>query len=77
MAHLVALMKQHGATRIYVKKLAPNDNSKNQIYLGGDFSALNILPHQKIVTDANEIAGSKHDRAKASQFTVENFKRTK
>jgi MvaI/BcnI restriction endonuclease family len=65
LAHLVALMKQHGATRIYAKKLAPNDNSKNQIYLGGDFSALNILPHQKIVTDANEIAGSKRDRAKA------------
>ncbi|MCA2992532.1 MvaI/BcnI family restriction endonuclease [Gemmatimonas sp.] len=33
-----------GATRFYWKPLAPNDNSKNQIYLGGDFAVLNSLP---------------------------------
>lgn len=34
---LVALMKSYGAVRFYAKKLAPNDNSKNQVYLGGIF----------------------------------------
>lgn len=58
-------MRAHGATRIVAKKLAPNDNSKNQIYLGGDFSALNIIPHGEIYTDGNDVAGSKRDRAKA------------
>ncbi len=33
-----------GARRIYAKTLAANDNSKNQVYLGGDFGVLNILP---------------------------------
>ncbi len=65
LAQLLNLMKQNGATRVYAKKLAPNDNSKNQVYLGGDFSALNIIPHQEIFTDDDEKAGSKRDRAKA------------
>lgn len=65
LAGLLALMKSHGATRFYVKKLAPNDNSKNQIYLGGDFSALNVIPHGSIRTDESDLAGSKRDRAKA------------
>ena len=29
--------------KVYVKKLSPNDNSKNQVYLGGSFEILNIL----------------------------------
>lgn len=62
---LLALMRQHGATRVYAKRLSPNDNSKNQIYLGGDFSALNILPHGPVYTDAADIAGATRDRAKA------------
>jgi hypothetical protein len=35
-----------GATRFYWKPLAPNDNSKNQIYLGGDFAVLNTIPSE-------------------------------
>jgi len=58
-------MQHHGASRIYAKRLAPNDNSKNQVYLGGDFSALNVIPHGEIFTDSGEAAGSKRDRAKA------------
>lgn len=51
--------------RIYAKRLAPNDNSKNQVYLGGDFSVLNIIPHGNIYTDAADVAGAVRDRAKA------------
>jgi hypothetical protein len=65
LATLVGLMRQDGAQRIYFKKLASNDNSKNQIYLGGDFSALNIIPHGSIKADDRTIAGSVRDRAKA------------
>lgn len=63
---LAGLMHQGGALRIYAKKLAPNDNSKNQVYLGGDFSALNIIPYGAIEADNTELAGSIRDRAKAS-----------
>lgn len=37
-------MREHSVRVLYVKELAPNDNSKNQPYFGGDFTALNILP---------------------------------
>lgn len=55
-------MRSHGAKRFYAKQLAPNDNSKNQVYLGGDFSALNIIPHGDIATNEKSISGSKRDR---------------
>ncbi|WAC49802.1 MvaI/BcnI family restriction endonuclease [Asticcacaulis sp. SL142] len=66
LSQLLSLMLHHGATRIYAKKLSPNDNSKNQVYLGGDFSVLNIIPHNDIYTDSEEAAGSVRDRGKAS-----------
>ncbi len=63
---LIDLMRCHGASSIYAKDLAANDNSKNQIYLGPDFSALNILPHGEVVDDDSDRAGSKTPRAKAA-----------
>lgn len=51
---------------VLVKRLAENDNSKNQIYLGGDFEALNLLPVDSIQADESTLAGSKRERAKAS-----------
>ena len=41
-------MAAAGVERLYIKRLAPNDNSKNQVYLGSDFEALNILPNQGV-----------------------------
>lgn len=38
-------MANAGAIHLYVKRLAPNDTPKNQIYLAGDFSAFNIIPN--------------------------------
>lgn len=38
------MFSDRGARRIYAKALAPNDNSKNQIYLGGDFEVLQVIP---------------------------------
>lgn len=36
---------------LFVKRLAPNDNSKNQIYLGSDLGLLNFLPFGKPVSE--------------------------
>lgn len=41
---LKSAMMRSGANRLYAKTLAPNDNSKNQVYLAGGFSVLNQLP---------------------------------
>ncbi|HQR66897.1 MAG TPA: MvaI/BcnI family restriction endonuclease [Thermoanaerobaculia bacterium] len=46
---LTEIMVSAGAQRIYVKRLARNDNSKNQIYLGPGFEAVNLFPNLKIV----------------------------
>lgn len=65
LARLLALMTYNGAYRIYAKRLSPNDNSKNQVYLGGGFAALNVLPHGEIYIDVASRGGSKQDRPKA------------
>lgn len=62
---LLDRMAGHGARKFYAKMLAANDNSKNQVYLGGGFGSLNIVPHSSIETDTSELAGSVRDRAKA------------
>jgi hypothetical protein len=41
---LAARLRELGAAEVLVKHLAPNDNSKNQIYLAGDISSLGLLP---------------------------------
>lgn len=41
---LLRAFRDAGATRFFVKRLAANDNSKQQVYLGGGFAILNELP---------------------------------
>lgn len=52
--NLKAVFTDQGCEKIYVKNLSANDNSKNQVYFGGSFEILNILPITEIV---NEEAG--------------------
>jgi len=40
--------KELGVTRVLIKELAPNDNSKNQIYVGWGFESLNFIPVRQI-----------------------------
>lgn len=54
----------NGCQKIYIKKLSPNDNSKNQVYLGGSFEILNILPAEKIKAE------------QAGEWNKERFKAT-
>ena len=66
LTQLKAAMMNHGVRRLYAKILAPNDNSKNQIYLGGSFEALNILPNHGITADSDHTSSSKRERFKAA-----------
>src|SRR5579862_5159770 len=51
--HLQRMMAAAGVRRMVAKRLADNDNSKNQIYLGGGFEALNVLPFGEIYEDSS------------------------
>lgn len=42
-----------GAISVYCKRLAENDNSKQQIYLGGSFDIVQIFPFHDIETNEN------------------------
>jgi len=66
LGNLKKIMASLDVTRLIVKKLSPNDNSKNQIYLGHDFQSLNIIPFRSITADTTlDSSGSKRDRFKA------------
>ena len=62
--NLKSLFINNGCDEIYVKKLAPNDNSKNQVYFGGNFEILNVLPISSIETV--EAGDWRRERFKAS-----------
>ena len=44
LADVIASFRKAGVTKLLIKRLAANDNSKNQVYLGGNFELLNLLP---------------------------------
>src|SRR5689334_9500232 len=50
--NLTRALQSNGIERLYYKQLAPNDNSKNQVYLGGDLSVLNVLPSDELLQAA-------------------------
>jgi MvaI/BcnI restriction endonuclease family len=63
LAQLLSIFFENGCNTVFVKELAANDNSKNQVYFGGNFSVLNIFPISEII---NETAGDwKKERFKA------------
>ncbi len=62
--NLKSLFIDNGCTKIYAKKLSANDNSKNQVYFGGSFEILNILPISEIKTE--EAGDWNKERFKAS-----------
>lgn len=47
---LIRMMVGAGVRQLYVKRLAPNDNSKNQFYLAPDLSPMNLIPSHDIET---------------------------
>lgn len=63
LSNLKSLFADNGCTEIYVKSLAANDNSKNQVYFGGSFEIINVLPITSIETI--EAGDWKRERFKA------------
>jgi len=64
LTNLKKAFADHGCQKLFVKRLSPNDNSKNQVYLGGSFDILNIFPISAIT---NESAGDwERERFKAA-----------
>jgi len=61
---LKEIMVASGAVTLLVKELSPNDNSKNQVYLGSGFEALNIIPNKGVYVDPKK-RGSKGNHFKA------------
>jgi hypothetical protein len=53
-----SLFADAGCTRLYAKVLAENDNSKNQVYFGPDFKALNLFPNEGIIAADSGRSGS-------------------
>jgi hypothetical protein len=45
---LLSAYRDHNCSAVYAKRLADNDNSKNQVYFGSDFQTLNIFPNLDI-----------------------------
>jgi hypothetical protein len=62
--NLKSLFTNNGCKEILVKKLARNDNSKNQVYFGGNFNVINVLPISRIETV--EAGDWERERFKAS-----------
>ncbi|WP_128547198.1 MvaI/BcnI family restriction endonuclease [Larkinella soli] len=62
--NLQRVFAANGCQKIYVKTLAENDNSKNQVYLGGSFEILNVFPASDIQSESP--GGWKRERFKAS-----------
>ena len=61
LAGLKDLMQKAGVRKLYCKRLAPNDNSKNQPYLGPDLTAINIIPSGPTtaeITKSNKIGAA-------------------
>ncbi|MGN6163304.1 MAG: MvaI/BcnI family restriction endonuclease [Flavisolibacter sp.] len=63
-------MSDKGCQTIYIKVLSPNDNSKNQIYLGGSFDILNVFPSNNIFTDVSGKRRRESFKSKLNFFWV-------
>ena len=52
LGRLKEIMASKGVSRLYIKHLSPNDNSKNQPYFGdGRLSALNLFPTGEVTVE--------------------------
>lgn len=63
LGNVTRMMQSLSVSNIYVKKLSPNDNSKNQPYLGGHLTDLPFIP-------TGEITASPTDSQKTSKTKI-------
>ena len=70
---ITRVMQDLGVTNIYVKKLAPNDNSKNQPYLGGHLTDLPFIPTGEIVASTSDSKKTSDPKSKIKYQTSLNL----
>jgi len=70
LAKLLSIMESLGVTKTYAKKLAPNDNSKNQPYFGGHLTDLAFIPSGELVSSKSTSAKTK-DPKRQIKYTTE------
>lgn len=68
LTRLLSFFRDRACTRLYVKDLAENDNSKNQPYFGPGFQTLNILPNKGVFADTSGTTGGKPNFKAAVNF---------
>lgn len=59
---ITSIFRNLGATNLYIKQLAPNDNSKNQPYFGSHLTDLPFIPTQDLVPSATKSNKSKNPK---------------
>jgi hypothetical protein len=53
LSKLISIFAEKDCVKVLIKKLSDNDNSKNQVYLGMGFEAINFFPNLQITPDKN------------------------
>ncbi|MDZ4809979.1 MAG: MvaI/BcnI family restriction endonuclease [Bacteroidota bacterium] len=69
---LFKIFSDKACNKVYVKRLSPNDNSKNQVYLAGSFDVLNILPSGEIFDDTDGQRKTKTLKSKLDFYWISN-----
>jgi len=67
---LLKIFSGKNCKKVYVKRLAENDNSKNQVYLGGSFDVLNIFPSSPSIEDRDGTRKRETFKSKLDFFWV-------
>ncbi len=70
---LVKIFGDLGAENIYIKKLAPNDNSKNQLYFGSHLTDLPFIPSGELIGSNTESMKNIDSKRKIKFQTPVNF----
>jgi len=70
---LIKIYKSNGVTRIVFKNLSPNDNSKNQPYMGGHLSDLGFLPTHEISESLSSSSKTEDPKRKIKYTAKLNF----
>ncbi|MFK5892978.1 MAG: hypothetical protein QM504_07130, partial [Pseudomonadota bacterium] len=71
--NLVNIFYVNDVTRLYYKFLSPNDNSKNQPYMGGHLTDLGFLPIGEIVASDSTSKKTKNPKRQIKYTTALNY----
>ena len=66
---LINIYCDQGVARIYYKLLSPNDNSKNQPYIGGHLTDLSFIPTGDII-DSPSTSGKTKNPKRQIKYTA-------